>query len=133
MVILGIALFTFASLMSGCAMTQEWHIGCRTVQGIGAAIASPTALALVTTNFPQGAPRNKAWGNSVDRLVAVRIKKEDVSADGCLQLCDRARNARAGKLGEATRPRSLGRVTLGGLRRLSRSAGGAHHPGRTTL
>ena len=67
MVILGIALFTFASLMSGCAMTQEWHIGCRTVQGIGAAIASPTALALVTTNFPQGAPRNKAWGNSVDR------------------------------------------------------------------
>ncbi len=81
MVILGIALFTFASLMGGCAMTQEWLIGCRTVQGIGAAIASPTALALVTTNFPQGAPRNKAWGNSVDRLVAIRIKKEDVSAD----------------------------------------------------
>ena len=65
MVILGIALFPFASLMSGCAMTQEWLIGCRTVQGIGAAIASPTALALVTTNFPQGAPRNKAWGSSV--------------------------------------------------------------------
>lgn len=40
MFILGIALFTFASLMGGCAMTQEWLIVCRTVQGIGAAIAS---------------------------------------------------------------------------------------------
>ncbi|MHB1737901.1 MAG: MFS transporter [Actinomycetes bacterium] len=60
MFVVGIGLFTAASLAGGLATTQSWLIAARSVQGIGAAIASPTALALVATTFPEGSPRNRA-------------------------------------------------------------------------
>ena len=58
----GIAAFAAASLAGGLATDQAWLIAARAVQGIGAAIASPTALSLVVTTFEEGAPRNRAMG-----------------------------------------------------------------------
>ncbi|MFI2210217.1 MFS transporter [Streptomyces sp. NPDC020141] len=58
----GIAVFTLASLLGGVASGEEVLIASRILQGVGAAIAAPTALSLIATNFPEGAPRNKAMG-----------------------------------------------------------------------
>jgi EmrB/QacA subfamily drug resistance transporter len=57
----GVSLFALASLLGGLAQTQEMLLGARVLQGLGAAIASPTALALITTTFPPGKPRNRAF------------------------------------------------------------------------
>jgi EmrB/QacA subfamily drug resistance transporter len=58
---IGVLLFGFASLLGGIAQSQELLLGARALQGVGAAIASPTALALITTNFPAGKQRNRAF------------------------------------------------------------------------
>ncbi len=60
MFVIGIGLFVAASLAGGLATDQAWLIIARAVQGVGAAIASPTALALVATTFDEGAERNRA-------------------------------------------------------------------------
>jgi len=60
--IAGIILFSAASLLGGFATSQAWLIGARALQGVGGAIVAPTALSLVTTNFPEGPPRNRAMG-----------------------------------------------------------------------
>ncbi len=60
MLIAGISLFTLASLAGGLATGQAWLITARTVQGLGAAIASPTALSLIVTTFPEGQARHRA-------------------------------------------------------------------------
>ncbi|MCV7024415.1 MFS transporter [Mycolicibacterium novocastrense] len=57
---IGISLFVIASTLGGCASGQEWLIAARVIQGIGGAIAAPTALALIAVNFSEGAPRNRA-------------------------------------------------------------------------
>lgn len=62
MFLAGIAIFAAASLLGGLAQSDVWLIATRVAQGIGAAIASPTALSLIATNFPEGASRNKAMG-----------------------------------------------------------------------
>ncbi len=56
-----IILFSLASLLGGFATSQAWLLGARALQGVGAAITAPTALSLVTTNFPEGPPRNRAF------------------------------------------------------------------------
>ena len=56
----GIALFTVASLAGGLATDQAWLIIARAIQGVGAAIASPTALSLITVAFDEGPERNRA-------------------------------------------------------------------------
>ncbi|MEA2296994.1 MAG: hypothetical protein QOE86_4633 [Solirubrobacteraceae bacterium] len=56
----GIALFTVASLVGGLAQTQAWLLIARAVQGVGAAIAAPSSLALLTTNFREGPERMRA-------------------------------------------------------------------------
>ncbi|MFJ7279363.1 MFS transporter [Kitasatospora sp. NPDC098663] len=58
----GIAVFTLASLLGGFASSSEVLIAARVLQGVGAAIAAPTALSLIATTFPEGAARNKAMG-----------------------------------------------------------------------
>jgi EmrB/QacA subfamily drug resistance transporter len=58
----GILLFTLASLLGGLATSSGWLLAARALQGVGAAIASPTALALITTNFKEGPERNRAFG-----------------------------------------------------------------------
>jgi EmrB/QacA subfamily drug resistance transporter len=60
--IAGIILFSLASLLGGFATSQAWLLAARAVQGVGGAIIAPTALSLITTNFPEGPPRNRAMG-----------------------------------------------------------------------
>jgi len=57
----GVLIFALASLLGG--VTQEsWQLlAARAMQGVGAAAAAPTALALVTTTFPAGPARNRAF------------------------------------------------------------------------
>ncbi|GGK05641.1 MFS transporter [Streptomyces camponoticapitis] len=58
----GILLFTFASLLGGFAQEPWQLLAARALQGVGGAIASPTSLALITTTFPEGPARNRAFG-----------------------------------------------------------------------
>ncbi len=60
MFIAGVGLFTVASLLCGLANNEAMLIGARALQGVGAAVASPTALALVATTFAAGPARNRA-------------------------------------------------------------------------
>jgi len=60
--IFGILLFTAASFLGGLATTSWWLLTARALQGVGGAIASPTALSLITTNFDEGPERNRAFG-----------------------------------------------------------------------
>jgi EmrB/QacA subfamily drug resistance transporter len=57
---IGLMLFTLASLLGGLALNVEMVIGFRALQGVGAALAAPNALALITSTFPVGKPRNSA-------------------------------------------------------------------------
>jgi len=59
---LGMALFGLASLAGGLAESEAWLITARAVQGLGAALASPAALSIVTTTFAEGSERNRALG-----------------------------------------------------------------------
>ena len=58
----GIALFTLASLLGGLAQSASWLLAARAVQGIGAAIAAPSTLALLQVSFPEGPERTRAVG-----------------------------------------------------------------------
>ena len=60
--IAGILIFSLASLLGGFATGQAWLLGARVVQGVGGALAAPTALALIAVTFPEGPPRNRAMG-----------------------------------------------------------------------
>src|SRR6476469_1975433 len=60
--VVGLVLFTLASLLCGLASSASVLIGARALQGIGAAIISPAALSIVTPTFSEGAERNKALG-----------------------------------------------------------------------
>jgi EmrB/QacA subfamily drug resistance transporter len=62
MFVAGLVVFTGASLAGGLATSQAWLIAARAVQGAGAAIVAPTALALITTTFPEAKARNRAFG-----------------------------------------------------------------------
>jgi EmrB/QacA subfamily drug resistance transporter len=56
----GIVLFTAASMLGGLAQSETWLLAARAVQGIGAAIAAPSTLALLTVSFPEGSERTRA-------------------------------------------------------------------------
>jgi EmrB/QacA subfamily drug resistance transporter len=58
---LGLVLFAVASGVGGFAQNEGMLLGSRALQGVGAALASPSALALITTNFPPGEQRNRAF------------------------------------------------------------------------
>jgi EmrB/QacA subfamily drug resistance transporter len=62
MFLIGITIFTLASLACGLATTQELLVGARAVQGLGGAIVSSVALSLVMTLFTETAERAKAMG-----------------------------------------------------------------------
>src|SRR6478735_274573 len=60
--LVGVVVFTLASLLCGLAGSETVLIGARALQGFGAAIISPAALSIVMTTFEEGAERNKALG-----------------------------------------------------------------------
>jgi EmrB/QacA subfamily drug resistance transporter len=62
MFIIGVSIFAGASLAGGFAQDKGFLLAMRSLQGVGGAIASPTALSLVTTTFAQGPARNRAFG-----------------------------------------------------------------------
>src|SRR5690242_20266605 len=51
--ITGVLLFALASLLGGFATGQAWLLAARALQGVGAALAAPTALSLIAVTFPQ--------------------------------------------------------------------------------
>ena len=57
----GLTIFAVASLIGGVAQTEAMLLASRSLQGFGAALASPAALALITTTFPAGRQRNRAF------------------------------------------------------------------------
>jgi EmrB/QacA subfamily drug resistance transporter len=60
--ITGVVGFTAASLGCGLAWSPAALLAARVVQGVGAAIMTPTALSIIATTFPDGAERNRALG-----------------------------------------------------------------------
>ena len=100
----GIAIFTLSSLFGGLAVTGWMLLSARALQGVGAALAAPSSLALLTTVFSDGPQRIRAIGlfttvsaaGGAIGLVAGRR----VDPAGVLALGDvRQRPHRAGGLG----------------------------------
>ncbi|HEX2287794.1 MAG TPA: DHA2 family efflux MFS transporter permease subunit, partial [Gaiellaceae bacterium] len=60
--VIGITLFTLASLGCGLAGSQEFLVGARAVQGLGGAVVSAVALSLIVTLFTEPSERAKAMG-----------------------------------------------------------------------
>ncbi|MEV6617031.1 MFS transporter [Streptomyces sp. NPDC051051] len=60
--VFGVLLFVLASLLGGLARGPGQLLAARALQGVGGAIASPTALALISTTFREGPERNRAFG-----------------------------------------------------------------------
>jgi len=58
----GLGIFTAASLTAGLAGSQEWLIAARAAQGVGAALLTPTTLALLPRLFPDARERATAVG-----------------------------------------------------------------------
>ena len=60
--LLGLAVFGFASLVGGFAQNPGQLVAARAAQGIGAAALAPAALSLLTSTFPTGKARVRAFG-----------------------------------------------------------------------
>jgi EmrB/QacA subfamily drug resistance transporter len=60
--LVGVVVFTVASLLNGLAPSSEALIVFRGLQGLGAALIAPAALSIITTTFEEGAERTKAMG-----------------------------------------------------------------------
>jgi len=63
----GTALFGLSSLVCGLAWSQEALVAGRIGQGLGSALVSPTAFAILTATFPEGGERTRAlglWGST---------------------------------------------------------------------
>src|SRR5918998_4809182 len=58
----GVVLFTAASLLCGLAWSPAALLAARVVQGVGAAIMTPSALSIISTTFPEGPEQNHALG-----------------------------------------------------------------------
>jgi EmrB/QacA subfamily drug resistance transporter len=62
MFVIGVLVFAVASLAGGFAQDKGTLLAMRALQGVGGAIASPTALSLVAMTFEEGQARNRAFG-----------------------------------------------------------------------
>jgi EmrB/QacA subfamily drug resistance transporter len=60
--VVGLIVFTGASLLSGLSWSEGALIGARALQGLGAALITPAALSILTTTFAEGKERNAALG-----------------------------------------------------------------------
>ena len=60
--LVGLVIFTAASLLCGLASSEGTLIGARALQGLGAALISPAALSIISTTFAEGAERARALG-----------------------------------------------------------------------
>ncbi|MFI0897255.1 MFS transporter [Streptomyces sp. NPDC020983] len=62
MLLIGLSVFTLASLAGGLAPNAGVLMAARAVQGAGGAMTAPSVLALLASNFEEGPERNKALG-----------------------------------------------------------------------
>jgi EmrB/QacA subfamily drug resistance transporter len=62
LLMVGLTVFSAASLACGLATSDTFLIIMRGFQGLGAALVLPAALSIVMNMFPEGAERNKALG-----------------------------------------------------------------------
>src|SRR5215208_5632331 len=60
--LIGLVIFTVASLLDGLSVNSGMLIGSRALQGLGAALISPAALSIISTTFSEGAERSRALG-----------------------------------------------------------------------
>src|SRR5579862_6451113 len=60
--LIGLVIFTVASLLDGLSSTSGMLIGFRALQGLGAALISPAALSIISTTFAEGKERARALG-----------------------------------------------------------------------
>ncbi len=60
--LIGLAIFTGASVLCGLSFTQPMLIAARFIQGIGGAVSSAVILAMIVTMFPEPLERAKAFG-----------------------------------------------------------------------
>jgi EmrB/QacA subfamily drug resistance transporter len=60
--LVGVVVFTLASLLAGLAWSEPSLISARVLQGLGAAMITPAALSILSTTFPEGRERNIALG-----------------------------------------------------------------------
>src|SRR6185503_7315736 len=60
--LVGVVVFTLASLLAGLAWSEGSLIAARSLQGLGAAVISPAALSILSTTFTEGRERNIALG-----------------------------------------------------------------------
>jgi EmrB/QacA subfamily drug resistance transporter len=73
LLILGVVVFTLASVLAGLAPTGELLIGARVIQGVGGAMVLPTTLSIINANF-RGKDRAIAfaiWGSVIGGMAAV--------------------------------------------------------------
>ena len=62
MFVIGLVVFSLASLSGGLAQDPILLLTSRVIQGAGAAVVMPAALSLITTGFPEGRERTRALG-----------------------------------------------------------------------
>ena len=60
--LVGLVIFTVASLLNGLSSSAGMLIGFRALQGLGAALISPAALSIISTTFAEGRERARALG-----------------------------------------------------------------------
>src|SRR5256885_4834291 len=60
--LIGLVIFTTASLLNGLAVSEGMLIACRALQGLGGALISPAALSIISTTFAEGRERSRALG-----------------------------------------------------------------------
>ena len=130
MFIVGLLLFSAASLAGGLATSPAWLLAARAVQGAGGAIVAPTALALIATTFPEGPPRSRAMG--VYAAMSVAGERGRAAGRGA---AGRVRGLALGAVRQrADRHRGRGRrpARAGARPRARRVPGGLDLPGAIT-
>ena len=62
MFLIGLVIFTAASFVAGLAGSADVLVAARAVQGLGAALVTPTTLAIISATYPDPRERNMAVG-----------------------------------------------------------------------
>ena len=73
MLLIGVTIFTLASVLAALSQTGDLLIGSRVIQGVGGAMVLPTTLSLINATF-RGRERGIAfaiWGSTIGGMVAV--------------------------------------------------------------
>jgi MFS family permease len=110
LLLVGLALFSFSSLLFGLAWSEASLIAFRAAQGLGAALLAPAALALLLSTFAEGRQRNLALGGAIG-LAAISA----VAAASTSSYVDSHREAQASSAIALTHGFQTGLYVLSGL------------------